>query len=109
MFNGLLGPEDVERILLFIMSREKGYGREIARYWHAHQTGIQRQLERLEVMGVLSGEPIGRTHLYTWNPRYPYAAELKGMLAKAISLLPDDERSRLTMNRRRPRRIGKPL
>jgi predicted ArsR family transcriptional regulator len=109
MLMGLVGSEDAERVLLFIQSRERGYGREIAAFWGTTQTGVKRQLERLESAGVLSSQPVGRTRVYTWSARYPFAKELQALLARAIAFLPSAERERLTMNRRRPRRTGKPL
>jgi hypothetical protein len=109
MLKGLLGSEDAERVLLFILSRERGYGREIAAFWKTNQTGVKRQLERLEFAGVLSSQTIGRTRVYTWNPRYAFVSELKALLSRAISFLPESDRSKLMMNRRRPRRADKPL
>ncbi len=109
MLKGLLGSEDAERVLLFLLSRQRGYGREIADFWKTTQTGVKRQLVRLESAGVLSSQPVGRTLVYTWNPRYPSARELAALLTRAIALLPEAERTRLTMTRRRPRRAGKPL
>jgi hypothetical protein len=109
MLAGLLGTDDAERILLFILSRDRGYGREIADFWGSTQTGTKRQLERLEATGVLMSEPVGRARVYQWNPRYPFAMELKALLRRAIDLLPEADRKRLTTDHRRPRRAGKPL
>jgi hypothetical protein len=96
-------------VLLFVAERGSGYGREIADFWDRSVYGIQRQLEKLESGGVLIGTAVGRTRVYTWNPRWPFIAELQDMLNKAIPLLPDQERQRLQTGRRRPRRRGKPL
>jgi predicted ArsR family transcriptional regulator len=109
MLNAILGSEDAERVLLFLLCRERGYGREIADFWRTTQTGVKRQLMRLEAQGVLSSQAVGRTRVYIWNARYPFRSELQALLARAIALLPQEERTRLTANRRRPRRSGKPL
>ncbi|MBA3684548.1 MAG: ArsR family transcriptional regulator [Planctomycetes bacterium] len=109
MLSGILGSEDAERVLLYILAREQGYGREISQFWGTTQTGVKRQLERLEAAGILMAQAVGRTRVYTWNPRYPFARELQALLARAVSLLPDTDRERLLMHRRRPRRTGKPL
>jgi len=109
MLQGLLGSEDAERVLLFLLGRERGYGREIADFWKTTQTGVKRQLTRLENAGVLTSQSVGRTQVYTWNPRYPFAKELRALLTRAVELLPEADRERLTMDRRRPRRSGKPL
>ncbi|MDP2975723.1 MAG: hypothetical protein Q8N45_05855, partial [Anaerolineales bacterium] len=70
---------------------------------------IQKQLEKLELGGVLVCRTAGRTRLYTFNPRYPFLNELKSLLEKALSFYPEEERENLVMVRRRSRRRGKPL
>jgi hypothetical protein len=63
----------------------------------------------LELGGILVSFSKGRTRLYSFNPRYPFLKELKGILDKALSFYPESEREKLLMNRRRPRMRGKPL
>ena len=108
MLEPLLGSESSERALIFILAREQGYATEIARFFNARLYSIQKQLDKLEVGGVLVSKTAGRTRLYAFNPRYPFLKELKGLLSKALSFYPETERERLLMNRRRPRRRGKP-
>jgi len=93
---------------MFIFARDEGYAREIARFFDADLTPIQKQLEKFELGGVLVSRNVGRTRLYMFNPRYAFLYELKNLLEKALSFYPDDLRERLIMNRRRPRRSGKP-
>jgi hypothetical protein len=109
MLRGIFTSEDAERVLFYLIARDHGYGREIADHWDTTQTGVKRQLERLEAAGILIGQPIGRTRVYSWNPRYPFLRELKALLHRAVAYLPAVERARLQGNRRRPRRAGKPL
>ena len=109
MLEALLGSKNRERVLLFLYSRNEGYPREIARYFKTALDPIQKQLERLESGGVVYSRTVGKTRLYSLNPRYPFFKELKALLEKIISFYPRDERDRLMMVRRRPRRKGKPL
>jgi len=109
MLLSLLGSESSERVLIFILARNEGYATEIARFFDSDLYAIQRQLEKLESGGVLASRMAGRTRLYVLNPRYPFLKELKALLEKAFSFYPEDVRERLVMNRRRPRRRGKPL
>jgi DNA-binding MarR family transcriptional regulator len=109
MLEPILGTRNSERILLFILSRDSGYATEIARLFSTDLYGIQRQLDRLEAGGVLVSKKVGRTRVYTFNPRYPLLRELRSLLQKALSFYPQEERDELVMNRRRPRRRGKPL
>ena len=109
MLSSLLGSENSERILLFILKRDAGYAREIARFFDATLYAIQQQLEKLENGGILVSKKVGRTRVYEYNPRYPFLTELKALLEKAYSFYPEDARENLEMNRRRPRRKDKPL
>jgi hypothetical protein len=109
MLEPILGTRNSERILVFILSRDGGYATEIARLFSTDLYGIQRQLDRLEAGGVLVSRKVGRTRVYTFNPRYPLLRELKSLLQKALSFYPQKERDELVMNRRRPRRRGKPV
>jgi hypothetical protein len=108
MLEGLLGSDDAERVLLFLVARDRGYGREIASFWQTSIYGVQRQLEKLEAGGILIASTVGRTRVYTWSPRCPFIDELKALFSKALSFLPDEPGLRLVVDRRRPRRRTKP-
>jgi len=109
MLEPLLGSTSCERVLIYILARTEGYAREIARFFETDLDPIQKQLEKLEVGGVLVSRTAGRTRLYEFNPRYPFLEELRNLLEKALSFYTEEEREQLLMNRRRPRRRGKPL
>ena len=109
MLEPLLGSLNAERVLLFILAREEGYASEMAAFFHTNLYGIQRQLDKLEVGGVLASKRVGRTRLYRFNPRYSFRKEVTALLKKALSFYPSDEQERLLIVRRRPRRRGKPL
>ena len=104
----IIGSSNRERVLIFLQAREEGYAREIARFFETDLFPIQDQLEKLEAGGVIVSKKAGRTILYGFNPRYALLEELKSLLNKAISFYPDDLQENLLMNRRRPRRHGKP-
>jgi hypothetical protein len=109
MLEPLLGSKNKERILLYLYGRPDGYAREIARFFKTDLDPIQKQLDRLERGGVLYSRQVGKTRLFGLNPRYPFLAELKGLLERAIQFYPPADRKDLVMARRRPRRKGKPL
>ena len=109
MLEAILGSSSSERALMFILAREEGYAREIARFFETGLTPIQKQLEKLESAGVLVSRVAGRTRLFSFSPRYPMIDELRALLEKTLQFYPDDLRTQLLMNRRRPRRTGKPL
>lgn len=108
MLEPLLGSESSERVLIFVFARGEGYAREIASFFDTNLYAIQKQLTKLENGGVLISRKVGRTRLFTFNPRYAFLRELKNLLEKALSFYPQDVKEGLQMNRRRPRRSGRP-
>ena len=109
MLETLLGSTSCEQVLLFIMARDEGYPREIARFFNVDYRPIRNQLDKLEAGGILCSRVAGKTRLYSFNPRCPFLKELQALLEKVMIFCPDDLRAGLVMNRRRPRRRGKPL
>jgi hypothetical protein len=109
MLKPLLGSKSSEKVLIFIEVLDEGYAREISRFFEIALDPIQKQLDKLELGGILVSFIKGRTRIYTFNPRYPFLKELKGLLDKALTFYPEEERERLLMNRRRPRRRGKTI
>jgi len=109
MLEPLLGSKGRERVLVFLRARKEGYAREIARFFDTDLVQVQKQLDRLEYGGVIASRAAGRTRLFTFNPRYPFLTELTALLDKALQFYPQDQQDALLMNRRRPRRRGKPL
>lgn len=109
MLETILGSTNSERVLMFLFVRNQGYARQIARFFNTGLDPIQKQLEKLEAGGVLVSQPVGRTRVFTFNPRYPFSYELRALLEKAFEFYPKDLRDELLLDRRRPRRSGKPL
>jgi predicted transcriptional regulator len=109
MLAPLFGTENSERVMIFLLTRNEGYAREIAQFFETNLYAIQKQLDKLEAGGVLVSRMAGRTRLYQFDPRYPFLNELKPLLEKALSFYPENVRENLMMNRRRPRKRGKPL
>jgi len=109
MLRPILGSENGERVLLFLLARKEGYATEIARFFEVDLYSIQRQLDKFERGSLLVSRTVGRTRLYTFNPRYPFLRVLTALLERALSFYPEPTRQKLLMNRRRPRRRGKPL
>jgi hypothetical protein len=109
MLEPIFGSINAERVLIFIFARDKGYAREISRFFETGFYPIYAQLERLEFGGVLVSQKVGKTREFEFNPRYTFLNELKNLLEKALSFYPEIDREKLVMNRRRPRRSSKKL
>lgn len=109
MLEPILGSKSSEQVLLFLVAREEGYATEIADFFDSQLFAIQQQLEKFEDANVLISKKVGRTRVYEFNPRYPFLEELKAILSRALEFYPETVRESLLMNRRRPRKAGKPL
>jgi len=109
MLGELIGSVNKERALIYLIARDRGYAREIARFFDAPLDPLQKALDGLERSGVLVSRSVGSTLEYEFNPRYPMRDELSTLLEKALSLYPKELRDELLIVRKRPRRKGKPL
>jgi hypothetical protein len=109
MIETILGSENAERVLIYILVRGKGYASEIADFFGVDLSPIQKQLLKFEAGGVFISTLAGRTRIFQFNPSYAFLSELKELLNKAFQFYPPGEVEQLKMNRRRPRRTGKPL
>jgi hypothetical protein len=105
----IFGSESRERALQYILAKDEGYAREIARFYECDLNSIQKQLDRLEQGGVLVSKQSGKTLIYSFNPKYMLLGELKNILLKAREYYPPELIESLMMERKRPRRNGKPL
>jgi hypothetical protein len=109
MLEGLFGGRNAARVLLFLENYGDGYATEIARTYGSALRPIQAQLDRFERAGFLVSRLRGRTRLFTWNPRGPFVPKLRDLLATGLEQVPEDDRNRYYLQRRRPRARGKPL
>ena len=109
MLEAVFGSEGAERVLLFLAARGQGYALEIAETFDMSVSNVQKHLERMERDGLLVNAKIGRTRVYSFNPRFAFKEEVEAILAKALGMAPTSLRENLSLNRRRPRRKGKPL
>lgn len=109
MLEALVGSNNKERALLYLVARGEGYAREIARFFETSLAPIQKQLETLEYGGILCSRLVGRTRLYGFDPRFALLPELKAILEKTLTFYPPEIRDKLLLERQRPRRKGKPL
>jgi len=109
MLEALLGSSIKEKILIFLVSRESGYARQIAEFYEVSVTSVVKQLHNLEQGNVLYTQVQGRTKVYKFNPRYSFLKELEQLLLKTLDFYPKDLKNELIYHRRRPRRSNKVL
>lgn len=109
MLEGVLGNINKERVLVYVIARGEGYPREMAAFFDAPLTPIQKQTEKLETAGVLYSRFVGRSRVYALNPRCVYINELKALINRVLEFYPEDIQDALMNDRRRPRKPEKPL
>lgn len=109
MLSVLFGSELREKLLLYLEECGEAYSLELAKNFGASLFAVQSQLKRLEEGGILVSKAVGKTRMYSINPRYFLKKELISLLKKNLEALPEKEILELYRPRRRPRRSGKPL
>jgi len=109
MLEAILGSATKEKVLLFIVTRESGYARQITDFFEISLTPVIGQLKNLEEANILYAEMQGRTKIYRFNKRFPFLKELIALMEKALEFYPEEIVLKLKYNRKRPRRSNKPL
>lgn len=109
VLKGILRAESQEKILLYLLLRETGYGKAIAEYFGLSTNSVHKQLLRLEEDSVVVSRSVGRTREYQLNPRYAFSGPLRALLKSALAVYPDTLVRELAMSRQRPRISGKPI
>lgn len=111
MFEELFGNQNTEKIFFKLIIDEKCYAKELSDIFESAVSGFQKTLQKLERANVLVNYNEGRTRVYIFNSRYPFLEELKNLIFKAYSTLPEKVKSKYYERkiRKRPRRFGKSL
>ena len=109
MLESILGTKTRELILQYVNCFESGYAREIAKYLNLSLPSVQKQLNNFEDDGVMLSKMKGRTKEFFFNPRYAFLNEVKTLLDKARLFYKPEQKKLFEMQRKRPRRPGKPL
>ncbi len=107
-FGSPFGSETRTRVLVVLHLLESSFQRELARVLESAPSVVQKALSSLERDGLIAGRLVGRTRIYTLNPRYFGRKELEAFLSR-LSEADSHLRERTTKLRRRSRRAGKPL
>lgn len=101
------GSRTRTRVLLALDLRGESYAREIARLLGVSLSVVQKAIRSLELDGLIAGRSVGRTRVYSLNPGYFAAAEVRRLTRRLAGV--DDELRRATSElRTRPRRSAKP-
>ncbi len=108
MLSILFGSALREKILLYLVECGEGYSLALANNFKANLFAVQSQLRRLEEAGILVSRTVGKTRVYSLNPRYFLLKELTSLLKKNFAGLPEGEVRTFYRPRKRPSKVGKP-
>jgi len=109
VLKGILRAESQEKILLYLLLRDTGYGKAIAEFFGLSTNSVHKQLLRLEEDSVVVSRSVGRLREYQLNPGYPFSAPLRELLKSALAAYPDTLVRELAISRQRPRKSGKAI
>ncbi len=109
MLEGIFGNKTAEKVLLHIFHCGESYATAIARDFKVALNPVVQQLNRLELSGVIISKAVGRTRLYSFNPKSPFMKPVREIIEIAYEGIPLSERQMIFETRRRPRRKGKPV
>src|SRR5437868_4872791 len=103
MLDALFGNRTTEQVSMYLAVNESAYAQQMADALSIPLSVVQKQLRRLEVGGLLASRLVGRTRVFSINPRFAMANELISFLKRAFSLLPDEAQIPFESYRARPR------
>jgi hypothetical protein len=109
MIDGILGNKTAETIMLHIYHYGESHASGVVNDLGTSLTATRGQLSRFEQAGVLVSKQVGRTTLYSFNPKSPFTKPLKELVRVAYDSIPLKQRELMFKKRRRPRRKGKPI
>ncbi|MGI9290473.1 MAG: winged helix-turn-helix domain-containing protein [Gammaproteobacteria bacterium] len=90
LLSGILRAETQEKILLYLMVRQAGYGKAIAEFFSLSTNSVQKQLARLEQDSVVVSHVVGRKREYRLNPDYVFYEPLRELLIAALEQYPEE-------------------
>ena len=109
MLEGIFGNRAAERALLHIYHYGEIHASAIAKDYRTSLTAIRGQLDRFERAGILIAKTIGRSRIYSFNPKSSLMPPVRELIRIVYESIPLKERERLFGERRRPRAKGKPI
>ncbi|MCL4492685.1 MAG: winged helix-turn-helix domain-containing protein [Nitrospirae bacterium] len=72
--------------LLLNSPEERFYVREVAKLLRKNPSGVKRELDKLEEMGIVTSEKVANLRYFQANKNSPLFVELKDLIAKSLGL-----------------------
>ena len=109
MLEGIFGNKTAEKVLLHLFHYGEAHASAIAHDFEMALNPVRQQLNRFELAGVLVSKEMGRSRIYSFNPKSPLTRSVKELVEIAYNSISLKEREKIFQSRRRPRRKGKPV
>ena len=109
MLEGVFGNRTAEKVLLHVFHYGQIHASAIAQDLDSALNPIKGQLDRFEQAGILVSKEMGRSRVYSFNPKSPFTAPIRDVIRIVYESIPLKEREQLFATRRRPRKKGKPV
>lgn len=109
MLEGIFGNKTAEKVLLHIFHYGESHASAVAKDFEMALNPIIQQLNRFELAGVLISKEMGRSRIYSFNPKSPLVKPIKDLIEITYESIPLSDRQKIFKTRRRPRRKGKPV
>ena len=108
MLKSIFGNKTAEKIFLFLFHHSNGHASAISKDFDLSLTAVLQQLNKFENCGILVSTLIGRSRVYSFNPKSPFVPPLKELIKIVYDNIPLKEKE-ILFKRRRPRAKGKPI
>ena len=105
----IFGNGTAAKLMLYLFHYGEAYPTGAAKDLRLSLSPVQRQLEKFEAAGLLVSKLVGKTRVYSFNPKHPATGKLQELVRVFYEAMPLKERERTFRTRRRPRRRGKPV
>jgi DNA-binding transcriptional ArsR family regulator len=109
MLDKVLGNKTAEQMLLFLYHYGELHASLLAKMSGLSETPVKNQLNKFENAGLLVSREVGRSRVYTFNPKSPFTKPIKDLISIVYESIPLSEREIIFSRRLRPRRKGKKI
>lgn len=109
MLEKILGSETAMKIMLHLIHYGEIYPSAVAKDYQISLSAVQKQFERFEEAGILVSKLVGRTRVYFFNKKSSTVKPFMDLIKVYYNGLSLEDKEKIFVARRRPRRPGKPV
>ena len=109
MLEKILGSDTAMKIMLHLVHYGEIYPSAVAKDYQISLSGVQKQFERFEEAGILVSKLVGKTRVYFFNKKSPTVKPFMEFIKIYYDGLSLEDKEKIFVERRRPRRPGKPV